>query len=123
MSSGVEIGLLAKYGGYLISLLGALMGGKWFWSWKNNKDKELSEMRQAVKKISDLQIEHNTKFASKDFVRVEIEKNNKDVLQIIESIEEISKSTQGAVIELTAQLRERTAVDKALEDYRISRGG
>lgn len=123
MSAVVEVGFLAKYGGYLISLLGALMGGKWFWSWKSSKDKELSEMRQAIKKISDLQIKHDNEFATEDFVRAEIEKNNKSVLQTIESIEKISKSTQEAVIELTTQLREKTAVDKALEEYRKQQGG
>lgn len=123
MTTPVEVGLFAKYGSTLITVVGALIGGKWFWSWKSNKDKEQIELRQSIKKISDLQIEHDNRFASKDFVRTEIERNNKYIVQSIESIEKISKSTQEAVVELTTQLREKTAVDKALEEYRKQQGG
>ena len=39
-------------------------------------------------------------------------------MESLANIEKISKSTQDAVIELTMQLREKTAVDKALEEYK-----
>ena len=45
-----------------------------------------------------------------------------NLFQSIEKIECISTSTQEAVRELTAQLREKTAAEKAVEAYRREHG-
>ena len=37
MPSGAEVGFLAKYSVTIISIVGAMVTGKWFWSWKNIK--------------------------------------------------------------------------------------
>ena len=122
MSTGVEVGFLAKYFGYIVSFLAALGGGKWFWAWKGNKDKEISELRQSIKTVSDLQIQHSNTFLTEDEIRHEIEKSSSNLFQSIEKIECISTSTQEAVRELTAQLREKTAAEKAVEAYRREHG-
>lgn len=129
MSTGAEIGLLAKYGGYLISFLGSLGAGAWFWNWKKNTDKGLSdlresqtksakELRDSIKILSDTQINHSNKFLTEEAVRDEIERSLTPMRDSVSNIERISMGTQEAVIELAAQLREKTAVDKALAEFR-----
>lgn len=118
MSTGAEVGFLAKYSVTIISIVGAMVTGKWFWSWKNNKDSDVSEIKKNLAAITEVQVKHANTFLTAAQVKDEIDKNNKHTMESIANIEQISKSTQQAVIELTMQLREKTAVDKALEEYK-----
>lgn len=118
MSTGAEVGFLAKYSVTIISIVGAMVTGKWFWSWKNNKDSDISDIKKTLGTITEIQVKHANTFLTAAQVKDEIDKNNKHTMESIANIEEISKSTQQAVIELTMQLREKTAVDKALEEYK-----
>lgn len=141
---GLELGV-AKIFGAITSVVALFGGGKWFWSWKNSKDKQiedvkktvdkinenqikitstflrdenLQEIRDTLKLLTETQIDHSNKFQTEEDVREEIERSTHHIRESINNIEKISKSTQEAVLELTIQLREKTAVDKALEDYR-----
>ena len=118
MPSGAEVGFLAKYSVTIISIVGAMITGKWFWSWKNSKDNDISDIKKNLVKVTEVQVKHATTFLTAAQVKDEIDKNNKHTMESIANIEKISKSTQDAVIELTMQLREKTAVDKALEEYK-----
>ena len=118
MPSGAEVGFLAKYSVTIISIVGAMITGKWFWSWKNSKDNDISDIKKNLVKVTEVQVKHANTFLTAAQVKDEIDKNNKHTMESIANIEKISKSTQDAVIELTMQLREKTAVDKALEEYK-----
>lgn len=147
--AGLEFGLV-KILGSVTSILAILGGGKWFWSWKTSKDKQIEdvkksldkitenqikitstflqdenlyEIRETLKTLSETQIDHANRFQTEEDVREEIERSTHHIRESINNIEKISKSTQEAVLELTIQLREKTAVDKALEDYRRQQEG
>ena len=104
MPSGAEVGFLAKYSVTIISIVGAMITGKWFWSWKNSKDNDISDIKKNLVKVTEVQVKHANTFLTAAQVKDEIDKNNKHTMESIANIEKISNPLKTQLSNLLCNL-------------------
>ncbi len=113
MSTGVEVGILAKALQGLIGAVVALLGsGTWFWSWKRRKDKLDDTRDDKINSLEKKLQEHGNLHLTEPKVKLIVKDSITPLEKEIEELKQIGNHTQKIVQELVTEIRVMNAIAK-----------